>query len=238
MIAGATALAGCTASASSSHRDPNTLVEVQRSDGATMNPMFAESQYDANIYCQLIFDSLSYIGTDLLPHPRLATSWNHTPDGLHWTVDLRHDVRWSDGVPFTSKDVVFSYRTFLDPKVGYLDIGTIKYIKRVYADGPYRVHFDLQFASAGFTVNALGEYIVPEHVLGKIAPDRQRFTSFGEHPIGTGPTYRTTSAQTSSSNSSASPRTSCSYRSPPTLSISSKSICDIRASPTLPCGKL
>jgi peptide/nickel transport system substrate-binding protein len=180
-------LAGCAASAGSSRRDPNTLVEVVRADGATMNPMFAQTQYDANVYDQLILDSLSYIGTDLLPHPRLAMSWTPSPDGLHWTVDLRHDVRWSDGVPFTSMDVVFSYRTFLDPKVGYLDIGSIKYITHIAADGPYRVHFDLAYPSAEFTLNALGEYLVPEHVLGKIAPDRQRFSSFGEHPVGTGP---------------------------------------------------
>jgi peptide/nickel transport system substrate-binding protein len=180
------ALAGCAASADS-HRDPNTLVELTRTDGATLNPMYAETVEDAAVYCQLVFDSLSYIGTDYLPHPRLATDWSHSADGLHWTVNLRHDVRWSDGVPFTSKDVVFSYRTFLDPKTGYLDIGSIKYITRVTADGPYRVRFDLQYPSAVFLLNALGEYIVPEHVLGKIAPDRQRFSTFGEHPIGTGP---------------------------------------------------
>jgi len=186
MIAGATALAGCTASASF-QRDPNTLVELTRTDGATMNPMYAETVEDGQIYAQLLFDSLSYIGADYLPHPRLATSWSHSPDGRHWTVDLRHDVRWSDGAPFTSKDVVFSYRTFLNPKTGYLDIGTIKYITSVTADGPYRVHFDLAYPSAVFVLEALGESLVPEHVLGKIAPDRQRFSTFGEHPVGTGP---------------------------------------------------
>ncbi len=179
-------LGGCGANASSG-RDPNTLVILDRADGATMNPMFAETQEDAAVYPQLLFDGLSYIGTDLLPHPRLATGWSHTPDGLHWTVDLRRDVRWSDGVPFTAKDVVFSYRTFLNPNVGYLDIGSIKYITHVAADGPYRVRFDLATPSATFTLLALGEFLVPEHVLSKIPPDRQRFSTFGEHPVGTGP---------------------------------------------------
>jgi len=96
-------------------------------------------------------------------------------------------VRWSDGVPFTSKDVVFSYRTMLDPKAAFLDFGSVKYIKRVSADGPYRVHFELAYPSAVFTLSALGETLIPEHVLGKISPDRQRFSSFGEHPVGTGP---------------------------------------------------
>lgn len=185
-LAAAVTLGGCAASAAT-HRDPNTLVELVRTDGATLNPMYGETVEDEAVYDSLVFDSLSYVGTDYLPHPRLATSWSHSPDGKHWTVDLRRDVRWSDGVPFTSKDVVFSYRLFLNPKTGYLDIGSIKYITRVWADGPYRVHFDLQYPSAVFTGSALGEDIVPEHVLGKIAPDRQRFSSFGEHPVGTGP---------------------------------------------------
>jgi peptide/nickel transport system substrate-binding protein len=185
-LAMAFALAGCAASAES-HHDINTLVVLDRADGATMNPMYAETVQDGSIYGQLLFDGLSYVGADYLPHPRLATSWTHSADGLHWTVELRRDVRWSDGVPFTSKDVVFSYRTFLNPKVGFLDIGSIKYITRVTADGPFRVHFDLQYPSAVFTLYALGENLIPEHVLGKIAPDRQRFSTFGEHPVGTGP---------------------------------------------------
>ena len=180
------ALGGCAASAQS-HRNADTLVVLTRADGATMNPMYATTVQDGSIYSQLLFDGLSYVGADYLPHPRLATSWAHSPDGLHWRVDLRHDVKWSDGVPFTSKDVVFSYRLFLDPKTGYLDIGTIKYIKSVTADGPYRVNFVLEYPSAVFTLSALGESLLPEHVLGKIAPDRQRFSNFGEHPVGTGP---------------------------------------------------
>src|ERR1700721_1973616 len=110
-LAAAVALGGCAAGAQT-HRDPNTLVDLTRTDGATMNPMYGETVEDEEIYDQLLFDGLSYVGTDYLPHPRLATSWTHSPDGKHWTVDLRRDVRWSDGVPFTSKDVVFSYRTF------------------------------------------------------------------------------------------------------------------------------
>jgi peptide/nickel transport system substrate-binding protein len=168
-------------------RDPNTLVMLNRSDGATMNPLYAETLYDAAIYCQLIFESLSYIGTDYLPHSRLAKSWAVSRDGLHWTVELRRDVRWSDGVPFTSKDVVFSYKTFLDPKAAFVDFGNVKYIKHVAADGPYRVHFDLDYPSAEFTLNAFAEFIVPEHILGKTTPDRLRFSPFGEHPVGTGP---------------------------------------------------
>ena len=186
LLATALALAGCGPRAEAK-RDPNTLIGLTRTDGATLNPMYGETVQDAAIYDNLVFEALTTIGADYLVHPMLATSWSHSPDGLHWTVNLRHDARWSDGVPFTSKDVVFSFRTFLDPRTGYLDIGSIKYIKSVSADGPYRVHFDLAYPSAVFTLSALGEDLIPEHVLGKIPPDRQHFTDFGENPVGTGP---------------------------------------------------
>ena len=37
----------------------------------------------------------------------MATSWETTPDGLTWTFHLR-DAEWSDGVPVTADDFVFS----------------------------------------------------------------------------------------------------------------------------------
>jgi peptide/nickel transport system substrate-binding protein len=180
---------GCASSAAATHRDAGTLVALTRADGATMNPMYAQTVQDGSIYAQLLFDGLTNLGMDGASHPALATSWTHSPDGLHWTVELRHDARWSDGVPFTSKDVVFTYRIMLDPKTAFIDEGDIDYLRHVTADGPYRVRFDLAHVSARFVDAALGEPMLPEHVLGSIPPDRQLFSSFGEHPVGTGP-YR------------------------------------------------
>ncbi|MEZ5780933.1 MAG: ABC transporter substrate-binding protein [Rhizobiaceae bacterium] len=40
--------------------------------------------------------------------PRLATSWEGSPDGLSVTFKLREGVTWHDGKPFTSADVAFS----------------------------------------------------------------------------------------------------------------------------------
>ena len=70
----ALALSGCAASANAL-RDPGTIVSLTRTDGATMNPLFAQTVQDGYTYPQLLYESLSYIGADYLPHPRLATSW-------------------------------------------------------------------------------------------------------------------------------------------------------------------
>ena len=36
---------------------------------------------------------------------RLARSWKHSADYREWTIDLRSDVRWHDGMPVTAHDI-------------------------------------------------------------------------------------------------------------------------------------
>ncbi len=48
--------------------------------------------------------------------PWLAERWTSSPDGLTHTLTLRDGVTWSDGVPFTSADVLFSVEAVYDPR--------------------------------------------------------------------------------------------------------------------------
>ena len=47
----------------------------------------------------------------------LAERWTTSPDNLTYTLTLRDGVTWSDGTPFTSADVVFTFQAIYDPKV-------------------------------------------------------------------------------------------------------------------------
>lgn len=49
--------------------------------------------------------------------PWLAEKWESTPDGLTHTFHLRPKLTWSDGMAFSSADVLFSLQAALDPKV-------------------------------------------------------------------------------------------------------------------------
>src|SRR6218665_4197824 len=53
-----------------------------------------------------ISQSLLPYGPDLKPLPSLAQSWTISPDGLTYAFVLQKDVKWHDGKPFTSADVV------------------------------------------------------------------------------------------------------------------------------------
>ncbi|SDS47032.1 peptide/nickel transport system substrate-binding protein [Friedmanniella luteola] len=64
----------------------------------------------------LVFDSLiRYPNDQVEPAPRLATAWELAPDGRSLSLDLRDDVVFHSGRPFTSKDVEFSLKAYADP---------------------------------------------------------------------------------------------------------------------------
>jgi len=55
---------------------------------------------------------------ELEPMPNLATSWEWSADGHELTMQLVEGARWSDGEPFTSDDVMFTWEdNILDPNV-------------------------------------------------------------------------------------------------------------------------
>ena len=58
--------------------------------------------------------------------PRLATTWTSSADGRNWTLTLRDDVRFSDGTPFTSADVVFTFRALYDEKAAGVMASTVR----------------------------------------------------------------------------------------------------------------
>ena len=55
---------------------------------------------------------------ELQPMPNLAKSWEWSEDGHQLTMHLVEGAKWSDGVPFTSADVMFTWEdNIVDPNV-------------------------------------------------------------------------------------------------------------------------
>ncbi|MFD9034994.1 ABC transporter substrate-binding protein [Streptomyces sp. NPDC059567] len=131
-----------------------------------------------------IFDGLLAFDGDMKLKPALALKLPHISDGgLTYTYTLRDDVTFSDGVPFTAKDVVFTYRTILDPKTNNPSRTELDALESVEAVGDDTVVFRLKYPYAPFaerTVHA----IAPEHVAAKQDVNTGAFTT---KPIGTGP---------------------------------------------------
>jgi peptide/nickel transport system substrate-binding protein len=83
--------------------------------------------------------------------PELAESWALGSDQTTYQLKLRAGVRFSDGTPFTSEDVVFSFEAIYDDRVGSVFADSLTVLGkrvRVTADGPEAVtiRFPVPFA--------------------------------------------------------------------------------------------
>lgn len=120
---------------------------------------------------------------DLQPgtiYPWLGSSYKFSNGNKTLTFTLRKGVKWSDGKPFTSADVVFTFD--LIKKYPQLNISSANF-QSVTAEGPGTVIFT--FAAPDYTqLNDIGNtYIVPEHIWKGVNP--VKFTDAS--PVGTGP---------------------------------------------------
>lgn len=120
------------------------------------------------------------------PVPDLAESWSSNEDASQWTFDLRDDVTWHDGEPFTADDVVFTIETIVDPATGSRWSSGFSGLQSVEAldDHTVRFTFEEPFAPM-LTVLAYNIAMVPEHVLA--GQDLSNPEAFRRDPIGTGP---------------------------------------------------
>nr|WP_186768423.1 ABC transporter substrate-binding protein [Streptomyces qinzhouensis] len=131
-----------------------------------------------------IFDGLLAMGSDMKLKPALAAALPKvSPDGLTYTYTLRKGITFSDGKPFTAKDVVFTYKTVLDPKTNNASKSELDAVKDVTAPGGDTVVFTLKYPYAPFAQRTVHP-IVPEHVVAGQDVNTGPFTT---RPVGTGP---------------------------------------------------
>jgi len=110
-------LAACSPKGPSRPPCPQGAVCIEAgnvSEPATLDPHKSTGTWEERIISSLIVGL-----TDAAPSgkavPGMAERWETSADGLTWTFYLR-DATWSDGVPVTADDFVFSLRRILDPK--------------------------------------------------------------------------------------------------------------------------
>ena len=163
-----TVIAGCRV-----NRPPNdhaltqTLYYSTVSDPRTFNPILVTDSVSAQAVGDL-FEGLVRINpVTTLPEPGLAQSWELSDGGKTITFHLRHDVKWSDGVPFTAHDVVFTMRVIYDPKIPNSAVFSMTVDGqpiKVEAPDDYTVVMRLPrpFAPLFYTV---GFWIIPAHAL-------------------------------------------------------------------------
>jgi peptide/nickel transport system substrate-binding protein len=89
----------------------------------------------------LLFPALVKLKPDGTVLPDLATKWKVSSNGKTWWFWLRRDVKYANGRPFTSADVVSNILHDLDPKTGALVRTYINDVRSVRAITKYEVRF-------------------------------------------------------------------------------------------------
>ena len=126
----------------------------------------------------------------------LASSWDVAKDGVTYTFHLRPGVRFSDGTPMTSADVIYSYTRALSPKLPYSPArsqligikGAGAYLKGkatavagLSAPDAQTVQISILQPTGYFLDQLVGIDVVNRKVVEQYGP------SWGDHGGGTGP---------------------------------------------------
>jgi len=194
LVCGCSHVSESTNSVRSSGTIPG-VVRVSRPDSPnTLNPLIG-GLYIENYIQEAIFDGLVKLDSNGTVLPDLAqvvpslSNGGLSRDGKTITYRLRRGVVWHDGAPFTSADVVFTYKEMTNPKVPFPAASTFSDVASVTAPDAYTVVVRLKKPLA-MALNQLfcdGEngQIVPKHLLDH--SNNLLTDPFGNHPIGTGP---------------------------------------------------
>jgi len=119
-----------------------------------------------------------------------------------WTLKIRDGIKWSDGVPYTADDIVFTFQLLLDDETVTLNeaANTQQWVESVEKIDDLTVQFNLKapnprFQLDYFSVRIWGNNnILPKHIFE--GQDPFTFTFYDPEkgwPIGTGP-YKLVSA--------------------------------------------
>ncbi len=160
--------------------DGGTLIDATRGEPSGLIPMIA-GESAASEVAQHIFSSLLRFDKNLEFEGQLAESWQVSPDQKIITFKLKPNLKWADGKPLTSADVLFTWKLVTDDKTRTPYGSDYKLV--IKAETPdartFRVSYAEPYAPA---INSwAGLDILPKHLLeGKDI----NTTAFARNPVG------------------------------------------------------
>jgi peptide/nickel transport system substrate-binding protein len=151
-------------------------------DASNLIPMLASDSASHEV-AGFIYNGLIKYDKDYNIVGDLAESWDITDEGKVIRFHLKKGVKWHDGKPLTAHDVLFTYKTIIDPKTPTAYAEDYKLVKdaRVIDDYTFEVRYDKPFAPA---LISWGIAVLPEHLLKGVDIAT---TELARSPIGTGP---------------------------------------------------
>jgi peptide/nickel transport system substrate-binding protein len=103
--------------------------------GESFHPLTGSNRTNLNL-APLVYEGLFELDGTFTPKAVLCGAQTVSEDGLTWTFTLRPGVTFSDGVPLTPGDVVYSFQTAMVPGSPYAArLGGVKSVRAAGEDG-------------------------------------------------------------------------------------------------------
>ncbi len=159
--------------------DRNDLVVALSAAFSNLDP-FETSVSEQVRFNYMVFDRLyTYVSTEAILEPMLATEYEISEDGLTWTFKLRDDVVFHDKTKMTANDVKASFEKAIEsPYKG----SSLKMIKEVKVVDNTTVEFVMNYYYSASLEAISGVVIVPESLY-----EGKSSEAFNSEFIGSGP---------------------------------------------------
>lgn len=163
--------------------DGGTYTEATIGRVNSMNPLFATTSSE-KVLSKLMFATITTIDYSGKPGLMLAESLTPDENGKVWTMKLRDNLKWSDGEPLASEDVMFTIALIQNPAVNTIYASNLENVK-VAENENGEIVFTLPAAYADFE-SALEIPIVPKHSLENVQPKTLIEADFSSMPVTSG----------------------------------------------------
>ncbi|KOR25536.1 ABC transporter substrate-binding protein [Clostridium sp. L74] len=167
-------------------KDGGDLVFSIRGEPEILNPIYAYDR-DTMTMDNALFAPLFYMNGDKIDYT-LAEEVKHSDDFLTYTVKLKKDLKWHDGKPLTSDDLVFTMKQIMDEKQdshlrsAFVINDKLVTVKKI---DDLTVEFKLPTVQIPF-MNSLAQVSpIPKHVFE--GEKEIKKSAKNEKPIGSGP---------------------------------------------------
>ncbi|MEG4286609.1 ABC transporter substrate-binding protein [Microcoleus sp. A006_D1] len=147
----------------------NRLIVPTPSGPSTFNYPLNQSAY--SVFGYMYEGLLNENGLTSKLEPGLAESWEVSKDGKKIVFNLREGLKWSDGEPMTTDDIIFSYeKIYFNDKIpsglkDTLRVGISRQLPKLKKIDSRRVEFSVAEPFAPFVRFAGGIPILPAHIL-------------------------------------------------------------------------
>ena len=157
-----------------------TLINAMTGEPSNLIAMIAGDSASSAIAGN-IFNSLIKYDENLDYAPELAESWEISNDQKTITFKLKKGLKWQDGQPLTSSDVLFTWKLIIDPKTRTPYAADYQLVKKALTPDPltFKITYADSYAPALDTWASL--HILPKHILKN---EDINNTFFSRSPIG------------------------------------------------------